>query len=459
MNKKDNIKNFGEVFTPDKLFSYLFDDIDLNDKNATYFEPSFGDGRLVLHLKNLLLQSFDEKHIMNNMLYGVEIQSELFNKSMCNLNPNRFKHNFYNMSAVDKFDIFSPLYDLKGEMKKLYGNPPYNKNILKKNDVDPYLWNPSGYTTKLAYLPFVALGDLLLTPDIGKIKYVMPVSFTSNQNTQFFREFLKQRFQINSLRVLPPDAFDDIMIRTCIFDATKNDSAIHDDFTLIRNWNNVEYNTSSNFDDNNSIPLYIGDIGKSAFNKLANYDHSLTTFKGWNGADSYAKQSSKNESEYEYKYLNSVNKGNPIFYSTAFPDKSKAKVNNKKNNAGDYNRFGYKKIIINEVVFDSLETTKHIKYIFVDDMGKFGLSPKNTCVIETEHTKLDDIVSVLLSKEGQFILSTMKDYNHNDDFSLKVLPINIDSHRDRLTEEEREFIESNFEDLDITVLYGSDYTY
>lgn len=458
MNNKDKIKDFGEVFTPENLFDYLFENIDLNDKNAKYFEPSFGDGRLLMHLKNLLLQGFEEKYIINNMLYGVEIQSELYDHSINKLNPKGFKSNFYNMSAVDKFDIFNPLYELKNEITKVIGNPPYNKNILKKNEVDPYFWNPAGYTTKLAYLCFVALAEVLLQPNKGTLSYVMPVSFTSNQNTQFFREFLKQKFQIQSLRILPPDAFPGIMIRTCIFDALKSDSNEHIDFSLIRNWKGNDYQTTTNYDSYNTIPLYIGDIGKSAFEKLANYDNGFTTFKGWNGADSYAKKSSKNENEYQYKYLNSITKGKPVFYSTAYPDKTKAKTNNKKNNVGEYNRFWYKKVIFNEVMFDSLETTSHVKYIFLDESGKFGLSGKNVCIIDNEATELSDIVSVLLSKEGQFLLSTIKDYNHNDYFSLRILPTdtNLESN---LTEEEKKFIDEHFSDLDITISYGSEYDY
>lgn len=461
MNQKDKIKDFGEVFTPENLFDYLFENIDLNDKNAKYFEPSFGDGRLLLHLKNLLLQGFEEKHIISNMLYGVEIQSELYEHSINKLNPNRFKHNFYNMSAVDKFDIFNPLYELKNEITRVIGNPPYNKNILKKNEVDPYFWQPAGYTTKLAYLCFVALAEMLLIPQTGKLSYVMPVSFTSNQNTQFFREFLKQKFQIDSLRVLHPNAFEGIMIRTCIFNATKNDNSEHFDFPLIRNWNGEDYTTTSNFDKLGMIPLYLGDVGKSAFNKIANYEKSLTSFKGWNGADSYSKKSSKDENEYSYKYLNSVKKtGDPVFYSTAYPDKTKAKANNKKNNVGDYKRFWYKKVIFNEVVFNSLETTQHINYIFLDNNGKFGLSPKNTCIISRKNeADISKIVDVLLSKEGQFILSTIKDYNHNDDFSLRILPESIENISELLTEEELKFINERFSDLEIKVIRGDNYTY
>jgi len=460
MNEKENIQAFGEVFTPENLFDYLFNDIDLSNKNATYFEPSFGDGRLLVHLKDILLQGFEEKHIINNMLYGVEIQSELYDYTVRSVNPNNFKHNFYNMSAVDHFDIFNPLYDMRGEIDKQFGNPPYNKNILIKNEVEPYFWNPAGYTTKLAYLCFVALADMMLKKDTGNLKYVMPVSFTNNQNTQFFREFLKSKFQINSMRILNPTAFDDIMIRTCIFDANKVDVREHKDFDLIRNWNGIDYETTSNYDAYNTIPLYLGNVGKSAFKKLANYENPIKNFKGWNGGDSYAKESSKDETVYKYKYLNSVHKKTgPVFFSTAYPDKVKAKKNNKKNNVGDYDRFSYKKIMINEVVFNSLETTQHINYIFNDDLGKFGLSPKNTCIIVEDDMSDMDIINLLKSKECQFLLSTVKDYNHNDAFAIRILPKNLEELKKTLTSTEVQFINQRFKDLSTVVYKSSQYNY
>ena len=50
-----NIEKFGEVFTPDQIINDLLDGIDYSDPSVKICEPSFGDGRILLKIKQKLL--------------------------------------------------------------------------------------------------------------------------------------------------------------------------------------------------------------------------------------------------------------------------------------------------------------------------------------------------------------------------------------------------------------------
>ena len=444
-----NIKKYGQVFTPIDICEELICDIDFEDSSLRICEPCFGDGRILLMLKERLLEYHSEEHIISNMLYGIEIQEELYALTLSKVNPRGYKHNLYNMSALT-FQTDSqerstwqpwlqsnPLKEWVGTMTHVVGNPPYNRNIAKKGEVDKMFWDPSGYTTKLAYCFFVVLANYLLEKG-GALKYVMPCSFTHNENTISFREFLKDGFDIKKIKILSKDAFKGIMIRTCIFDAVKGRQT--DKIFIERVWNDKKYRTTTFYNEYNEIPLFIGDVSKEIYNKVMKNRNTLLAFKGWNGADSYAKFISKDPDEYEYKYVHGVDrKGQIQVYSSQYADKFKAKKNKKRNNVGNYNRLGLNKIIINEVMFNSFEAKSHIKYILIDRDGKFGVSPKNT-IICMEKEKIDHYVKDLQSKITQLIFTIMKDYNHNDSKLFRYVPFGISE--TTLTEEEREFLNS-----------------
>ena len=128
--------------------------------------------------------------------------------------------------------------------------------------------------------------------------------------------------------------------------------------------------TTTDYNEHGEIPLFIGDVSKSIYEKVMANKHTLTAYKGWNGVDSYAKFSSSDPTKYQYQYANGVNKsGEVTLFSSQYPDKTKARVNKKKNNVGNYNRFHTKKIMINEILFGSFEVVNHIKYIIVDELG------------------------------------------------------------------------------------------
>ena len=368
------------------------------------------------------------------MLFGIEIQEAWYRETLERLNPNNYNHNLLCCSALNFEGIFNPLKDWINKFDYVLGNPPYNRNILKKEEVTSIFWEPSGYTTKLAYCCFVVLAQYILKPK-GQVRYVMPCSFTHNENTEQFREFTKKNLNILSIEILPQNAFEGIMIRTCIFMAINEPQV--GEIELKRVWNNQTYYTSTYYNEYNEIPLFIGNISKQIYDKVMKLNHKLTAYKGWNGVDSYAKFSSSDPNKYEYQYVDGVKKEVPIIHSTKYSDKVKASVNKKRNNVGNYDRFHHKKLLINEVMFNSFEVTNHIKYFIKDELGEYGSSPKHT-VIVFDDENMDSYINDLSSQLTQLMLTVMKDYNHNDSKLFRYLPYGISNIE--LTQEEESFV-------------------
>jgi len=202
-------------------------------------------------------------------------------------------------------------------------------------------------------------------------------------------------------------------------------------------WNDKVYETTTYYNEHNEIPLFVGDISKSIYEKVMRNKHTMTAYKGWNGVDSYAKESSSDPNLYEYQYIDGVKKDIPIIHSTKYPDKIKASVNKKKNNVGVYDRFHLKKLLINEVMFNSFEIRNHIKYFIKDEQGQFGSSPKHT-VIVFDDENMDEYIEDLRSPIAQLMLTVMKDYNHNDSKLFRYLPYGMS--QTKLNEEEKTFV-------------------
>lgn len=73
----DRIKKTGEVFTPRSLIRKMLDALPHEvwfDPNRTWLEPSAGDGNFLVEIKARLLQAgHDEKHILDHMMFSVEL--------------------------------------------------------------------------------------------------------------------------------------------------------------------------------------------------------------------------------------------------------------------------------------------------------------------------------------------------------------------------------------------------
>jgi hypothetical protein len=82
----ERIELTAEVFTPLELCKKLIDENisedELKNPNSTFIDPASGNGNFLVVLKNKLLQYHAEDHVLNHMLYAVELMSDN-HKEMC----------------------------------------------------------------------------------------------------------------------------------------------------------------------------------------------------------------------------------------------------------------------------------------------------------------------------------------------------------------------------------------
>lgn len=81
----ERIKETQEVFTPMDLVESMIDDISvdiLKDPSSTFIDNSAGCGNFLIALKNRLCEYHTEEHILNNMLYAVEMMEDN-HKELC----------------------------------------------------------------------------------------------------------------------------------------------------------------------------------------------------------------------------------------------------------------------------------------------------------------------------------------------------------------------------------------
>ena len=75
----------GEVFTPMELCNIMVDEIQLNilkNPKSTFLDNSAGSGNFLIVLRERLKEYHSEEHIVNNMLYAVELMEDN-HKEMC----------------------------------------------------------------------------------------------------------------------------------------------------------------------------------------------------------------------------------------------------------------------------------------------------------------------------------------------------------------------------------------
>jgi type I restriction-modification system DNA methylase subunit len=76
---EQRVKQTGEVFTPIDLCVKMIRSLPvekLKDSNATFLDNSCGDGNFLVALVKVLSKYHDRDHVVNNMVYGVDLMPD-----------------------------------------------------------------------------------------------------------------------------------------------------------------------------------------------------------------------------------------------------------------------------------------------------------------------------------------------------------------------------------------------
>jgi superfamily II DNA or RNA helicase/tRNA1(Val) A37 N6-methylase TrmN6 len=132
-------KVFGEVFTPVELVEEMLDKLPKkvwSEKNYKWCDPACGSGNFLLVVKKKLMEGLQdiikddkkrEQHILENMIYGVDIQER--NSILCQLRLDPKNEYDLNIESHDslEFDFWGLKFNI------VIGNPPYQQFKNKTN--------------------------------------------------------------------------------------------------------------------------------------------------------------------------------------------------------------------------------------------------------------------------------------------------------------------------------------
>lgn len=127
MRSVERKKKYGEVFTPLELVNEILDWFDEDiwkDPDRQWIDSSCGSGNILVQIKNRLMQFHNEEHIIENMIYGVDLLQDNVDECILRLNAQNYKHNIVCADALryhyrfdgsgpyDKEEIFDNIFEL-----------------------------------------------------------------------------------------------------------------------------------------------------------------------------------------------------------------------------------------------------------------------------------------------------------------------------------------------------------
>jgi len=125
-------KILGEIFTPFSFCEEMLDKLPeeaWENPNLKWMDPACGSGNFLFVIKCKLMKSLTsifpneeerEKHILENMLFGIDIQPKNILLTMLRLDPN----NQYNLNNIFLFNALE--YEFNQTFDIVVANPPYN---------------------------------------------------------------------------------------------------------------------------------------------------------------------------------------------------------------------------------------------------------------------------------------------------------------------------------------------
>ena len=208
-------KTLGQVYTPKWIVDEILKEIGYTGKkilDKKIIDPACGDGVFLIQIVNKLIKEAKEnnktineiKQILENNVYGIEIDKNEYIKCINNLNnliKNKLKIDdlninwrIYNDNALIKYKEFINFFDY------VVGNPPYIRIHNLDKDTRKIIKNNFEFNQGILdiYLSFFELGFKILNKN-GILGYITPNSFLKNSSYKEFRKFLKQKKAIKVL--------------------------------------------------------------------------------------------------------------------------------------------------------------------------------------------------------------------------------------------------------------------
>ena len=177
------------MFTPAALVNEMLDKLPpetWSNPDLKWIDPACGSGNFLYQVKLRLMASLKiedkERHILENMLFGVELQRKNAYLCMFKLDPeNKYNLNIACANSLN-FDYWNHT-----KFDVVVGNPPYNNEKIPGNP----------YSSDL-YPAFVDLGYQLLV-DEGLLLFITPSRWFAKSNSHEFCYRMTQQYGLKAL--------------------------------------------------------------------------------------------------------------------------------------------------------------------------------------------------------------------------------------------------------------------
>ncbi|TAE07778.1 MAG: hypothetical protein EAZ95_18030 [Bacteroidetes bacterium] len=176
--------------------------------------------------------------ILDNNIFGVDLNQESVAITKLSLGNSLISDTTLHEKAFDWAKEF-PKVMKNGGFTLIVGNPPYGAHLTDK--IKKHLQKTKPLVPDFeSYYYFIDKGLELLRPE-GKISYIIPNTFLSNQFAQKFRANLLENHTVMALSDLSAmEVFDEAKVRTCIFVIDKEKKSLLTKFsTYLREQNQI----------------------------------------------------------------------------------------------------------------------------------------------------------------------------------------------------------------------------
>lgn len=216
-----NKKERGEVFTPIKLVKEMLDKLPKqvwSNPDLKWLDPAVGIGNFTIIVYFELMNGLENwehdeekrrKHILENMLYMVEINNKniiILNELLCG---NKYKLNIFEGSFVDGKE-YEQVYKPTINFDIIMGNPPYNEGKVRRG----------GHNL---YTPFLNKSIDLLDNEFGEIIFITPISIfktTNEKKTPIFKKI--NDLHINYINFNNPAKYFKVGSTFCYYNLSRN---------------------------------------------------------------------------------------------------------------------------------------------------------------------------------------------------------------------------------------------
>lgn len=198
-------KQLGQFMTPLNLSKSLLSErkYKITDK---ILEPSFGEGSFLMAIIDKLLDEYDNnlsidekvKMILTNNIYGVEMDSELYEKAIKNI-ENRYGCKLTTTNLIQD-DFFNVNFDLK--FNYCEGNPPFGGTFETNfgEKLDKIYGKRDGEKIKKETYSFFTIKCLELLDKEGHLGFVCSDTFLSINTMKGLRKYVsKHSIKINRI--------------------------------------------------------------------------------------------------------------------------------------------------------------------------------------------------------------------------------------------------------------------